>query len=119
MTQNDRTDLLADVLPPSSGYWVECVPLRPRSWLHLDPGLYAASIDGIPGARGLGISPDRAIEKLQRRLAQIRSERVEHGVDLPPTHSRLVPPKRLQNHIGWMSVFVAVEAQNDQKSTFP
>ncbi len=113
MNHSVSTDLPESLPPSTVGYWVVCVPLRPRSWLHLDPGLYAASIDGIPDARGLGISPDRAIEKLQRRLTQIRSERIAQGAGLPPAHSRLTPPKRLQNQIGWMSVFVAVEAGND------
>lgn len=113
MNNNISTDFPENSSPSSRGYWVECVPLRPRSWLHLDPGLYTASVDGIPDARGLGISPDRAIEKLQRRLAQIRSERIAQGVGLPTPHNHLSPPKRLQNQIGWMSVFVTIGAGND------
>ena len=111
-----------DFLSPAIGYWVECVPLRPRSWLHMNPGLYAASVEGFPDARGLGISPDRAIEKLRRRLMQIQGERVKRGENLPTGHNRLAPPKRLQGQIGWMSVFVDLARARDgaafQKSTF-
>jgi hypothetical protein len=81
-----------------AGYWIECVPLRPRSWMHLDPGLYAASIEGLPDVHGLGISPDRAIAKLKRRLEMLRA--------LPPPHSQLKPPQRLQACQGWMSIYV-------------
>jgi hypothetical protein len=108
MKKHNMHDLGSEPPPTNNGYWVECVPLRPRSWLHLDPGLYSASIDGLPDVQGLGLSPDRAIAKLQRRLAQVRAERIADGAGLPPTHSPLTPPKRLQGHHGWMSVYVAV-----------
>lgn len=96
---------------PSSflGYWVECVPLRPRSWLHLDPGLYAASVDGLPDVKAIGLSPDRAISKVKRRLEALRQERVALGQTLPPAHNHLSPPQRLRAEVGWMSVYVALQ----------
>lgn len=109
MTKHNTHDFGSDIPPTDNGYWVECVPLRPRSWLHLDPGLYSASIDGLPDVKGLGLSPDRAIAKLQRRLAQVRAERA----DLPPAHNHLNPPHRLRDVQGWMSVYVAV-CTNDE-----
>ncbi len=94
------------------GYWVECVPLRPRSWFRLDPGLYAASVDGLPDVKGLGLSPDRAIGKLKKRLEAIRKHQDALHIDLPQPHNRLAPPHQLRaEHGGWMSVYVALCAQ--------
>jgi hypothetical protein len=74
----------------------------------LDPGLYAASIDGLPDVKAIGLSPDRAITKVKKRLEALRAARTASGLDLPMAHNRLTPPQRLRAQMGWMSVYVAL-----------
>lgn len=69
----------------------------------MDPGLYTASINDLPDVKGLGLSPDRAIAKLQRRLSHLREER---NCALPPMHNHLHPPQPNAAPNGWMSVYV-------------
>ena len=91
-----------------NGYWIECVPVRKGSLLHLSPGLYRATISDFPDLYGLGLSPDRAITKLRRRLDAIREDcDVRAGFcPWPRAHSRLRPPHGLRAIEGWMSVYL-------------
>ena len=99
-----------------SGYWIECVPVRRGSLVHLTPGLYRATIADFPELSGLGLSPDRAITKLRRRLDAIRAR--DDGrkgyCEWPRAHSRLRPPSTLRAVEGWMSVYLdlALSARN-------
>lgn len=95
-----------------TGYWIECIPVRKTSLLSLSPGLYQASIDDFPDIKAIGISPDRAITKLRRRLDDLRRTYEERNEELPSGHSRLKPPQRLRGVDGWMSVYLELRACN-------
>lgn len=100
-----------------TGYWVECVPVRaPSSLLGVHPGLYRASIGDFPHVYGLGLSPDRAITKLKRRLAYLHAIAGEPLPPLPQVHNRLRPPQTLRGIEGWMSVYLDLAALGVNRS---
>lgn len=95
-----------------TGYWIECVPIRKASFLSMEPGFYAATIADFPDMRAYGISPDRAITKLKRRLERLRTERAGPIRDLPRPHNRLQPPHKNREVEGWMSVYLDLIPSN-------
>jgi predicted RNase H-like HicB family nuclease len=96
----------------NNGYWIECVPVRKPSLLHADAGFYTASISDFPEIRGFGLSPDRAITKLRKRLDAVRATYADQKEQLPQPHNRLTPPQRLRGIEGWMSVYVDLAISN-------
>lgn len=88
------------------GYWVECIPVRKGSFFAATPSLYAATISDCPDIKAWGLSPDRAITKLKKRLAVLRDDAAHADIHLPRAHNRLSPPHRLRGQAGWLSVYI-------------
>ena len=92
-----------------NGYWIECIPLRRTTPDFKDiPPLYHARIRDLPDLDARGLSPDRAISKLRRKLEKLRSG-VEGEAPLPRPHSRLFPPPCLRDVDGWMLVYLELK----------
>lgn len=101
-----------------NGYWIECVPVREPSLFAFYTGLYTAQVRDFPDIKAYGISPDRAISKLKRRLEHMHHDYTARAEPLPKPHSRLRPPQTLADTSGWMSVYVSLHMNtiNDGKS---
>lgn len=92
-----------------TGYWIECIPLqRTVSDARSSPDFYSATIHDFPDLMARGLSPDRAIDKLRRKLEKLHQDSAREA--LPSPHNRLAPPRRLRDVDGWMSVYLDLRA---------
>ncbi len=108
---------------PTTGYWVECVPIYESSEKdeyikYIDDSenlgtelteIYSASIPSLPEAKAFARSPDVAINKLKRKLKHLRRYYELMEKPLPKSHNPIRPPKRLRDIPGWVSVYIEME----------
>lgn len=106
---------------PRNGYWIECVPVHTVTNTldisddvsdHLDGGnQYKAIISSIPDLNVVAQSPDQAIDRLRKKLLDLKRNSQMDGRVLPEGDNPVRPPKNLRSVQGWISVYLQFTEQ--------